>query len=61
VTVPLEALDEEKFVYVKDGENYKKVEVEKGIFSETDVEIKKGLSENEQVVTNPSAVKSKAR
>lgn len=59
LTVPVEALDEEKYVYIKEGANYKKVEIETGIFSETDVEIKKGLTGNETVVTNPSAVKSK--
>jgi RND family efflux transporter MFP subunit len=61
LTIPIEALEDEKIVYTKEGNSYKKVEVEVGTYSDTDVEIKKGLSENQEVVTNPESVKAKVR
>ncbi len=44
-------------MYVKNGQKYEKVKIEKGIESDTEVEVKSGLSENQQVVTNPQTIK----
>ncbi|UJF35587.1 efflux RND transporter periplasmic adaptor subunit [Paenibacillus hexagrammi] len=40
------------FVQVLDGESRKEVDVEKGIVSATEVEIRKGLSEGQQIILN---------
>lgn len=57
LVIPLDALMENNEVWVKDGESYRKVKVEVGLQSDTDAEVKSGLSKGEQVVTNPQAVK----
>lgn len=57
LVIPLEALIDEKQVYVKRGDSYEKVDVTTGIKSDTEAEVKSGLSAGDQVVTNPSAVK----
>lgn len=59
LTIPLEALKDDNSVYVLDGKSYKSVTVKTGLKSDTDVEILEGLTENQQVVTNPQAVKVK--
>lgn len=51
-SVPLEAIVEDKYVYVKSGKTFIKKEVEKGIESDTDVEIKSGLSESDVILTS---------
>ncbi len=56
LTIPQDALVEDKFVYIKEGNNHKKVEVKTGISSETDVEILEGLTEGQQVVINPQVL-----
>lgn len=53
-SIPLEAVREEddlQFVYVKEGETYRKQPVKTGIQTEDDVEILEGLSQNQEVVT----------
>lgn len=50
LTVPLDSIVDEKFVYLKDRKGYKKVEIVSGLQSDTDSEILSGLSENDQVV-----------
>lgn len=59
LTIPQEALVSDKEVYVKEGNGYKKVNVETGIQTDTEVEIKSGLAENQEVVINPSVVEKK--
>lgn len=58
LVIPIDALMEGNEVYVKRGEEYQKVKVETGIQSDIDTEIKSGLTTGDQVVTNPSAVKT---
>jgi macrolide-specific efflux system membrane fusion protein len=57
LTIPLDAINEEngqKYVYVKNGKNPpaggQKKNVETGIESDTDIEIKSGLNEYDQVI-----------
>jgi len=57
LVIPIEALIGESEVYVKKGETYQKVKVEIGLQSDTEVEVKSGLSLSDMVVTNPEAVK----
>ena len=57
LVIPLEALIDEKQVYVKRGDSYEKVDVTTGIKSDTEAEVNSGVSAGDQVVTNPSAVK----
>ncbi len=57
LVIPIEALIDEKEVYVKRGESYEKVQIETGLQSDTEIEVKSGLSAGDQVVTNPQAVK----
>lgn len=57
--LPIDTLVEEKYVYLKQGEEYQKTEIQIGLTSETDFEVKSGLSEGQEVVTNPSAVEKK--
>ena len=55
--IPLDALMENNEVYVKKGESYEKVQIETGLQSDLEVEVKSGLATGDWVVTNPSAVK----
>lgn len=55
--IPQEALRDNNTVIVKIGNRYKSVKVEPGIKSDVDVEIRSGLNERDQVVTNPDTVK----
>lgn len=57
LVLPIDALMENNEVYVSKNGTYEKVKVETGIRSNTDAEIKSGLSLGDQVVINPSAVK----
>ena len=59
LTVPQDSVIEGKYVYLKEGNDYKKVEIKTGISSETDIEVTEGLQEGQEVVTNPTAVPSK--
>lgn len=58
LVIPIDALMDNNEVYVKQGENYNKVKIETGLTSDAEVEVKSGLSEGDEVVTNPSAVKT---
>lgn len=57
LTIPLEALNEDSSVIVKEGDKFVKKKITTGISSDTDIEVTEGLEENQLVVTNPSAVK----
>lgn len=59
LTIPIDALVDEKYVYIQKGNTVVKRGVKVGISSDTGVEIKEGLSENERIVANPGNVKSK--
>ena len=59
LSIPQDALVDEKYVYTQNGKGVKKVEVKTGISSDIDIEIKSGLSENEKVVKNPGNVVNK--
>lgn len=59
LVIPQESLIDNEFVYIKEGDDFRKVEIETGLSSETQVEVKKGLEENQEVVINPLAVQKK--
>ncbi len=59
LTIPQDALTDDKFVYIQDGKKFKKQEVKTGISSDLDIEVKEGLSEGEKIVKNPSNVPNK--
>lgn len=52
ITIPNEAIVDDKYVWVKTGNIYEKKEVELGIESDTDREVKSGLSENSIILTS---------
>lgn len=54
LTVPTEAILDEKYVYVKTATGYEKREIETGIESDFDIEILNNLKEDEEVVTSGS-------
>ncbi len=56
LTVPQEAIVDEKFVYVRSNGKPEKREVQTGIYSDSRIEILSGLSENEEVLQNPSSL-----
>ncbi len=56
-TIPVEALMDADEVYIKKGDTYEKVKIETGLQSDTVVEVKSGLSPEDEVVTNPEDVK----
>ena len=58
LTIPIDALRDDNTVYIKDGSGFKAVPVKTGIKSDTDVEVTEGLSDNQQIVKNPEAVKT---
>ncbi len=51
-SVPRETIIDDKFVYVKSGKKFVKKEIEKGIESDTDVQITGGLEEGDIVLTS---------
>lgn len=53
LTIPLEALKEDNTVFIQTDKGPRPKKVVPGIKSDTDVEIKEGLSENEKVLLNP--------
>ncbi|MBI3103714.1 efflux RND transporter periplasmic adaptor subunit [Candidatus Daviesbacteria bacterium] len=55
LTIPAEALREDSTVFVQTNGNLNLKKVNPGIQSDTDIEIKEGLEENEKVLLNPSA------
>lgn len=55
LTIPLEALREDNTVVIQTPQGLKAQEVTAGISSDTEVEIKEGLSENDKVLLNPPA------
>lgn len=57
ITIPSEALKDETTVYVKKNSKFEERKVETGISSDTETEIKSGLSLGEEVVINPEEIK----
>lgn len=57
LVIPQEAIRDDGTVIIKSGSGYKPVKVGAGIKSDTDAEVKSGLSEGDQVVVNPGSVK----
>lgn len=55
LTIPQEALREDDTVIVQEGQSLRSQKVTPGIHSDTDVEIKEGLKEGEQILLNPPA------
>ncbi len=55
LTLPQEAVREDNTVFVQTQSGLRMEKVETGIKSDTDVEIKKGLSEKDRVLLNPPA------
>ena len=58
LVIPLESLIENDEVYVQKDDGFKKVKPEIGLRSDLEAEVKSGVSAGDQVVTNPSAVKT---
>jgi HlyD family secretion protein len=52
ITVPTEAVLDDNTVWIKNGKTFQNKKVEKGIESDTEVEITSGLNEDDTVVTN---------
>lgn len=52
LTVPIDAIVNDNFVWVKNGNNYTKKEIKKGLESENDVEVTSGLAEGDTIVTS---------
>lgn len=55
LTIPLEALGDGNTVFVQTGKSLSPIKVIAGISSDTDVQIIKGLRENQRVLLNPPA------
>lgn len=55
LTIPQEALREDNMVFIQTDKGLRSKKVEPGIKSDTDVEIKNGVSEHEKVLLNPPA------
>jgi multidrug efflux pump subunit AcrA (membrane-fusion protein) len=58
--VPIDAIieqDDKKFVIVKNTDNsLTKKEVVTGIENDTDIEIKEGIDQNDQIIANPETI-----
>lgn len=50
LVIPLEAIVEDKFVWVKTDGTYQKIEIAKGLESETEVQVTQGPQKNEKVL-----------
>ncbi len=57
LSVPIESIQSDNTVYISSPKGLTKIPVVPGIKSDTDVEIKSGLSEGQQIVLNPPAGK----
>jgi RND family efflux transporter MFP subunit len=55
--VPLSSIFDDKYVYVKNNKKYEKRELKFGLENDTDIEVKSGINEGDQVVLDPSLVK----
>lgn len=61
LTIPQEALSDENKVLVKTPEGFEEKIIQTGISSEEYLEVTGGLTENEEVINNPTTVKSSQR
>lgn len=61
LVIPIDSLMDSGEVYIKKGDSYEKIKPEIGLRSDTEVEVKSGLSAGDLVVTNPSAILSSQR
>ena len=52
ITIPIEALVDDKYVYVAENGKYSKTAIETGLSSDTDIEIVKGPDQNQEVLTS---------
>jgi len=52
LTIPLEAVVDEKFVWIKENGTYTKIEIKTGTESDTEIEVINNLKENDQVITS---------
>lgn len=59
LTIPQDALVDEKYVYTTDGKGFKKVEIKTGVSSDSDIEITEGVDESQKIVKNPANVPNK--
>jgi HlyD family secretion protein len=51
ISIPIEAVIDDRYVYVFENGQYAKKEIETGLISETDIEVRQGLFAGQQVVT----------
>ena len=56
LTIPQESLREDNTVFIQENQNLRSKKVEVGIKSDTDVEIKSGLSTEDKVLLNPPSI-----
>ena len=56
IIIPLSSIVDNKYVYVKQGKVYEKRQVTTGLQNDTDSEITSGLSEGDEIVTEPSKI-----
>lgn len=54
--IPTESLKDEDKVIIKEGEDFKEVQVKTGLRSEAAVEITEGLTDGQQIVKNPFSI-----
>lgn len=57
IFIPLSSVFDNNNVYIKKGSKYEKKELKLGLENDTDVEVKSGLQEGDQIVLEPSLVK----
>lgn len=56
ITIPITALTDDTYVFIKKGKNYSKTKVTLGLQSDTDAEILQGLSEGDVIALEPTKV-----
>lgn len=57
--VPLASISDNDYVYVKKDKGFEKRKIEKGLESDTDVEVKSGLTAGDEIAVDPTTVAKK--
>jgi multidrug efflux pump subunit AcrA (membrane-fusion protein) len=61
LTVPLSAIVDDTYVYVRGEKRFEKKKIRLGIQSDTDAEVKSGLRQGDAVAVNPSDVEKRQK
>lgn len=56
LSIPIESIQGDNTVIVKTPSGFEKAQVETGLQSDSNIEIKKGLNEGEEIATNPAGI-----